>query len=98
MLKFIYCLSDDTLQVTKPKWLDLNLAVPLVKQNVNWNYLVLNEAFNILNYVGYMGVSLLHADRISQNLLDFLFFALYFNLFSYTAHRKNVMVTFSHLR
>lgn len=46
-------------------------------QNVNWNYLGLNEAFNILNYVDYMGVSLIQADRISLPLLDF-FFSLYF--------------------
>lgn len=33
-------------------------------QNVNRNYLGLNEAFDILNYFDYMGVSLLQADRI----------------------------------
>lgn len=38
-------------------------------QNVNWNYLGLNETLNTLNYVDYMGVSLL--QRISRHLLDF---------------------------
>lgn len=33
-------------------------------QNVNWSYLRLNEAFDILNYVDYTDVSFLQADRI----------------------------------
>lgn len=48
-------------------------------QNADWNYLGLNEAFNTLNYVDYMGVSLLQTNGISRHLLDF-FFALYLKL------------------
>lgn len=40
-------------------------------QNVNWNYLGLNEALNTLNYVDYMGIGLLQTNRISRYLLDF---------------------------
>lgn len=60
-MKFTYCLSKGTLQ-------SLGDQAKIVRsepssatcetQNVNWNYLGLNEAFNILNYVDYMGVSL----------------------------------------
>lgn len=33
-------------------------------QDVNWGYLRLNEAFDILNYVDYTDVSFLQANRI----------------------------------
>lgn len=40
-------------------------------QNVNWNYLGLNEALNTLNFVDYMGVSLLQTNRLSRHLLEY---------------------------
>lgn len=69
-------------------------------RNVNWSYLRLNEALDILNYVDYMDVSFLQADiDVTRfNILRLLFCFILKIMFSYTARRKNVMVTLSHLR